>query len=163
MNDKELAYLKALETAVKQRLKELRTDSDADMMRLYNESGVTERAIMADGVRVGMVKVPLSQPRFTIIDEAAFLEFAQDNQLDALIETQVKPADGWQDFAELRADGVVYLVGTGAPLPGVIYEPARPMSPQIRGCKPADVAAALHIQLDTNSIAGFLGGGNNDQ
>lgn len=154
----ELAVLTAYKKMCDKRIKELRLDTDAEMLEAFNTSSVTERGLFLNGHRVGSQKVQVTTPTFAIVDEAAFVDFATDNGLEELV--QIVPSKNWSDYIELGADNEPYLAGTGAIVPGVVWEPARVKCVQVLKCEPKDVAAALHIQLDGYSVvAGLLGGG----
>ena len=155
--------MKELDKVIEDLKAEIKADTDAEMMRLYSEHGVTESAIMVDGVRVGMRKIIMTKPAFRIYDEQAFIEFATDNGLDGLTQLIIKPADNYAEFLTVGADGLPYLLDSNAVVPGVVFEPARPRCVQVKGCDPETVAAAMHIELqDGRGVFGLLAEGAND-
>lgn len=153
----ELAVLTAFKKMCDKRIKELRIDADAEMLNAFEEFDVTERGMFLNGHRVGSQKVQVTTPGFAIFDEREFLDFVTDNGLEEMF--QIVPSKEWADYVELGADGMPYLIGSDAVIPGVVWEPARVKCVQILKCNPEDVANALHIQLtDSSLVAGLLGG-----
>lgn len=158
--DIEIAQLKALSDAIAARLKELKTDDDAETRELYVMHGVTERAIMIDGQRVGMRKICLTKPAPVVIDAAAFIDCAVTNGLYDLLQ----PANGLENVLTYNpAEDSFTYADTPLVVPGVMLEPSRVKCIQIRGCKLQDVADAMHINLAESPVYALLNGGESHE
>ena len=163
--NEQLAVLTALQKAVKERLTEVRAAADGRMLEAYREEGVTRKALLLGGTKVGDYIVLFSGEDWEIVDPDAFIEFALSYGL-ATVERQIRPecmaravsiiADeapellcevtrldaDWRRYIKPSAGHATFL-DSGEPVPGL--EPVRQevKGTQVRGCKPDEVLPAL--------------------
>lgn len=163
--NEQLAVLTALQKAVKERLSEVRAAADAEMLDAYLEDGVTRKALMLGGMKVGDYIVLLSGEDWEIADPDAFIEFALSYGF-ATVEKQIAPEcmvqavsiieneapellcevtrldPEWRRCIKASAGHATFL-DSGEPVPGL--EPVRQevKGTQVRGCKPDEVLPAL--------------------
>lgn len=148
-----IAALTAIKKACEAELKELRAETDGELVDAYNGTGLQKVALKVNGTKVGEYTVPLSKPSFKVIDEEAFDGFALDYGL-ARTELRTVYEGDWQERMT-QVGGKVYLEDSGLEVPGVAYCPERPMTPKVTGCDPRKVIP-LAMQLE-GGVAGLLG------
>lgn len=170
VNEK-LAILTALKKAVEDRLKEVRSEADADMREAYEEDGVEKKAIKVAGEKVGEIIVTYASDGYEISDRKAFEAFALDYGLATvkrtikpdMMESCIKALEGvfdpevmseavqetvevsgdWEKAMERAGDAVCYM-DSGMIVPGVEYRPKLAKGTMVRECKPDRVLPMLH-------------------
>lgn len=181
----ELAVLTAMEKAVKDRIRDVRSEANASIMDAYEGMGVEKLALKVGEQKVGEFIVTFAKEGFEVTDPAAFEEFALDYGLASqrrairpdMVATAIKALEGAYD-AELVAEvvetvtvydpeweramtnvgGIACYMDSGQPVPGVEVRPKRVKGTMVRDCKPAAVFPVV-----ANLPGGFngylLGGG----
>ena len=183
-NYEKLAVLTAMEKAVKDAIREVRSDANADLLEAYEQMGVEKLALKLNGEKVGDFIVTFNTDTFVITDEDAFLEFAVDygmatvkqtvparnmslaitalariippSDLDSYLETQLVLDKDWEKGLTNSA-GVVTYLDSGMPVPGVAVKPRSVKGTMVRDCKPAKVlpiVANLEGGLNTLLLEG---------
>lgn len=169
-NTEKLAVLTALEKAVKDRMKDVRSEADADLMDAYDENGYEKKAVKLNGQKVGEHIVTFRKEGYEITDRAAFEEFALDyglaeqrryiapdfmesaikaleaafepEVLDGAIVTEIVLSGDWELAMERVGDAVCYM-DSNMVVPGVAYRPKEVKGTMLRGCRPEDVVPII--------------------
>lgn len=163
--NEQLAVLTALQKAVKERLTEVRAAADGKMLEAYREDGVTRKALLVGGTKVGDYIVLLTGEDWEIADSDAFIEFALSYGF-ATVERQIRPecmaravsiiADEepellrevtrldpeWRRCIKASAGHATFL-DSGEPVPGLEPVCQEVKGTQVRGCRPDEVLPAL--------------------
>lgn len=185
-NYEKLAVLTAMEKAVKDAIREVRTEANADLLDAYDEMGVEKLALKLDGQKVGDFIVTFNAEGFEITDQEAFEEFALDyglattkrtipartmsvainalarivppSDLDDYLETEVV-LDRYWERALTNSAGVVTYLDSGMPVPGVAVRPRTVKGTMVRECKPEKVLPIAAGLKDGGINALLLEGG----
>lgn len=150
--DERLAILKAISEAIKGPFEDAKNDrKDKLVEKAVNGEGDRE-SLMVGGVKVGEVSVSYSKPTVAIIPghEQEALEYLKEL---GLAKTEIVPVKGWQSHFTRIANGIVERE-SGELCDFLEWEPSRPKSATLRGCKPQDVLPAYraaHGELPTVS------------
>lgn len=158
----QLAVLTAMEKAVKERIKEVRTEANAEMRSAYESMGVEKMALKVGGKKVGEFTMVGAGEKIAIEDRAAFEEFALDYGMatakrtidprmmesaikalesvfepdvieQAVIEEVILDAD-WEK-AIVNVGGLPCYMDSNMPIPGLRFEAKAPTT-RLTGCKP---------------------------
>lgn len=152
--DEELAILTALSKRINERLKDLKSDTKRELMELSEVYGTDRRKIKIGNEPVGNVSIVYTSPGAAINPSktAEALEY-----LSSLGLTKQVPINGWQGrFAHAGED--VIDTETGELCPFLTWEPSRPKTAMISGCKPDDILKAMSTRIESVNIIGLLEG-----
>lgn len=153
--DEKLAFLEALSKQTKPLLENLKGDAKMELMDAFRETGVDRRAILIDGQKVGEIGITYSSAKPVIIPgmEKEALEYLWENGM-----AEITPKRGWEKCF-VRAGDAVVNEESGEICAFMYWEPSVAKTAAVRGCKPADVLAALQPKLNGNDdIMGLLEG-----
>lgn len=160
-----VAAQKAVTDALKKASKEDREAADAELSRLYEESGSDRVKVAIDGQEVGTLSMRFSAEGYQVDDADAFEGFCVANGLGRYRKS-IDPAYMQQAVEELETrwpDGIVrtfepdagldrllqrlgdsfVVAGTGEVVPGISPKPKEPIGTTLRGCKPETVLPLL--------------------
>lgn len=180
-----LAALTAMEKAVKEQIKQVRSDANAELMDAYDDLGVEKLALKLGGQKVGEFVVTFNAEGFEVTDQEAFGEFALDygmaevrrtirpemmesairalegvfepDVLAEAVETTVVLHPDWEK-GMTNVGGVVQYMDSGMNVPGVKVRPKTVKSTMVRGCKPAEVLPLVATELPSGANGLLLGG-----
>ena len=152
--DERLALLSALDKVIKPQLDESKQQAKYHLMESFDKSGADRKAIIVDGTKVGDVGISYSTakpaPKPGMMDE--FLDY-----LESLGLTQRTPVKGWEKQFSHAGSAVIHAE-SGEIVDCMEWEPSRPKTAAVRGCKPEDVLDALSSKLaGTNPFALLIG------
>lgn len=179
----QLAVLTAMEKAVKDRIKEVRSEANENLLEAYESMGVEKLALkVGGGTKVGEFIVTFNAEGFEVTDRAAFEDFALDYGL-ARVNRSIRPdmmesciralegvfseevlAEAVEERVELNPDwekaiyniaGVPCYEDSGMPVPGLAVRPKTVKSTMVRGCKPVEV---LPLAFEGGAATLLLGG-----
>lgn len=183
----ELAVLTAMEKAVKDRIKDVRSEANASIMDAYADMGVEKLALKVGDQKVGEFIVTFAKEGFEVTDRAAFEEFAVDygmatqrrtirpsmmesairalesiyatEVLEEVVQTEVVLNPNW-DRALVNVGGVACYMDSRLPVPGVVVKPKSVKGTMVRECKPEAVFPV--VATLPGGFNGYLLGGEID-
>lgn len=157
----QLAVLTALQKLVKERLDEVRSTADHELLESYEDDGTTKRALKVGGIKVGDHMVVLTSGTWTVTDREAFEDFALAygfatarksvrpecmhravcllEDIDPSLLTQEVAVDAKWEALVTNSAGTPTLLDSGEIVPGLTLAPQRVKCTQVRGCKPRDI------------------------
>ena len=146
--DERLALLAAMSKAVKPQLDEAKREAQEGLMDRFAEDGTDRRAIMVGGSKVGEVGMSFSKaaPSIRPGHEREALEAAIDMGLVDWSKVGSVLVRDWQKRFSQVGDAVVEAQ-SAVLIEWLQWEPSRPKSAAVRGCKPEDVLPALRAKL----------------
>ena len=159
--DERLALLAAMSKAVKPQLDEAKREAQEGLMDRFAEDGTDRRAIMVGGSKVGEVGMSFSKaaPSIRPGHEREALEAAIDMGLVDWSKVGSVLVRDWQKRVSQVGDAVVEAQ-SAALIEWLQWEPSRPKSAAVRGCKPEDVLPALRAKLGEGFAQALLGAGD---
>ena len=159
--DERLALLAAMSKAVKPQLDEAKREAQEGLMDRFAEDGTDRRAIMVGGSKVGEVGMSFSKaaPSIRPGHEREALEAAIDMGLVDWSKVGSVLVRDWQKRFSQVGDAVVEAQSAEL-IEWLQWEPSRPKSAAVRGCKPEDVLPALRAKLGEGFAQAILGAGD---
>ena len=159
--DERLALLAAMSKAVKPQLDEAKREAQEGLMDRFAEDGTDRRAIMVGGSKVGEVGMSFSKaaPSIRPGHEREALEAAIDMGLVDWSKVGSVLVRDWQKRFSQVGDAVVEAPSAEL-IEWLQWEPSRPKSAAVRGCKPEDVLPALRAKLGEGFAQALLGAGD---
>ena len=159
--DERLALLAAMSKAVKPQLDEAKREAQEGLMDRFAEDGTDRRAIMVGGSKVGEVGMSFSKaaPSIRPGHEREALEAAIDMGLVDWSKVGSVLVRDWQKRFSRVGDAVVEAQSAEL-IEWLQWEPSRPKSAAVRGCKPEDVLPALRAKLGEGFAQALLGAGD---
>ncbi len=159
--DERLALLAAMSKAVKPQLDEAKREAQEGLMDRFAEDGTDRRAIMVGGSKVGEVGMSFSKaaPSIRPGHEREALEAAIDMGLVDWSKVGSVLVRDWQKRFSQVGDAVVEAQSAEL-IEWLQWEPSRPKSAAVRGCKPEDVLPALRAKLGEGFAQALLGAGD---
>ena len=142
-DDERLAMLVALEKRIKAMLDDAKQQAKYKLMDSYQNSGVDRKAILIDGSKVGDVSISYSTAK-PIPKPGCMAEFTEYLDQAGLVERV--PVKGWEKRFTNAGDSVIDRE-SGEIVECMCWEPSRPKSAAVRGCKSDEVLSAMQGKL----------------
>lgn len=158
--DEELALLTAMSKTVGDAIKGAKADAQEALMDAFSADGTDRRAIMVGGAKVGEVGVSFTKPGPAVKPgrEREALEAAIELGIIDWSKVSAAFVRGWESrFSQVG--GAVVEAQSAELCDWLAWEPSRPKSASVRGCKPGDVVPALKAKLGDDGLSSLLLGG----
>lgn len=152
--DEELAILTALSKRINDRLKDLKSDTKRELMEMNEVYGVDRRKLKIGEEPVGSVSIVYTTPSATLNPSktADALAYLASKGL-----TQEVPVKGWEKHFTHAGEEVIDA-DTGEICPFLMWEPSKPKTAMVTGCKAENILQAMSGRLESVNIAGLLEG-----
>lgn len=159
--DERLALLNAMSKTVEPQLKAVKAEAASDLAERFAADGTDRRAILVNGAKVGEVGMSFSKaaPAIKPGHEREALEAAIDMGLVDWSKVGSVLVRDWQKRFSQVGDAVVEAQSAEL-IDWLQWEPSRPKSAAVRGCKPEDVLPALRAKLGEGFAQALLGAGD---
>lgn len=187
-NLEKLPIFKALEKIVGQKAEECRKQCDAEIKKLYEDSGIKKIDLRVNGDSVGSFTATVNKAGFEVTDKPLFDDFAltygfadevlsinpeamqraigilrenlDEEAFKQMVSTSVKVDSKWENFITAKG-GECYFLDTAELVPGIKIRKESFKSTMVTGCKPDDVIPLIN-QLPGGINALLLGGGSEE-